>query len=64
MEKMMRIVLRMAYAVRLVFAVVFAVAVSTQFAIAQQMRADPSDPSTPVPVIAAASSFADYQPFR
>ena len=60
----MRIVLRMAYAVRLVFAVVFAVVVSTQFAIAQQMRADPSDPSTPVPMIAAASAFADYQPFR
>ena len=45
-------------------AVLFAVAVSTGAADAQQIRPDPSDPAAPVAAPTTASAFADYQPFR
>ena len=60
----MTIVSRVVSATSSLCAVLFAVAVSTGAADAQQIRPDPSDPAAPVAPTANASAFADYQPFR
>lgn len=60
----MRIISRVVCATSVLFTAPFVVAVPAGSAIAQQMRLDPSDPTTSVAAPATASAFADYQPFR
>ena len=60
----MRIISRVVCATSVLVAAPFVVAVSGGSAIAQQMRLDPSDPTTSVAAPTTASAFADYQPFR
>ena len=60
----MRIISRVVCATSVLFTAPFVVAVPAGSAIAQQMRLDPSDPTTSVAAPVTASAFADYQPFR
>ena len=60
----MRIISRVVCATSVLFAVPFVVAVPAGSAIAQQIRPDPSNPTTSVAATTTASAFADYQPFR
>ena len=60
----MRIIARVVCVTSVLLAAPFVVAVPAGSAIAQQMRLDPSDPTTSVAAPTTASAFADYQPFR
>lgn len=60
----MRIISRVVCAASVLFIAPFVVAVPAGSAIAQQMRLNPSDPTTSVAAPTTASAFADYQPFR